>query len=631
MSARRPASLLALLVAPLKLAARLLAGLEWLGRAVLGAIALAVGLMVLVALAVAWHAKPPATPLLPHRFILDLTLDGSISETPPLTPPLALWDEEEEQNHLGSLLEALAAAATDPRVVAVTLDLSRFSGASYAQLAELRDALARCQAAGKPVYAFADRFDQKRYYLASIAREITLDPEGFVLLPGLALEPTYLKAALDRLGVTVYAFRAGRYKSFVEPFTRNAMSEEERSAVTDLLFGLWHQVRDAIAAARHLPPAAVDRYHAAYDERLTAHGGDGAQTALAEKLVDLLAPRDAWEKRVGDATGLDLEHDRVSWHRYLAAHQAKRLLHPKGGEIRVIVVDGTIVERDDGSPTAAASDRLVEALNDARDDAAVRAVVLRIASPGGSAFAAEEIRRAVAAVRSAGKPVVASFAGVAASGGYWIATAADAITARPETLTGSIGVFALIPNAARLLEKLDLTTDGVRTGPFAAPLDPRQPLPEAVTRALDASVSHTYRRFLTLVSEGRKIPASELPPIAEGRVWLGSAAVKLGLVDELGGLERALALARERAGAPDAEVRWATEPPTVREWLRRLLFTLQSKVSAVGLTPSLMGTSVDTLLLPPSLTPLVATLARELTAPTATLPPLWAHCLCTPP
>ncbi|HNQ49569.1 MAG TPA: signal peptide peptidase SppA [Hydrogenophilus thermoluteolus] len=605
----------ALLLWPIRLIARLLAVLEWIGRAVLGAVALGVGVAVVVALLFAWHAAP----VLPSRFVLALTLDAPLTETPSLETPLPLWDDP-QPIHLGTLLTTLDNAAEDPRVAAVALDLSRFPGASYAQLSELRDALGRLRQAGKPVFAFADRYDQKSYFLASVADTVTLDPEGFVLLPGLALEPTYFKAALDRVGITVYAFRAGRYKSFVEPFTRTLMSESEKSAATDLMLGLWGQIRDAIAAARKRPVEAIERYHAAFDEILAAHDGDGAAAAKAQGLVDALTPFAEWQTKLLESVALaDRDHDFISWQRYHAAHEAKRLLANGNGEIRVITLEGTITETDDGNDATASSDRLVAELEAARDDDTVRAVVLRIDSPGGSAFAAEQIRRAVRAVRDAGKPVIASFAGVAASGGYWVASAADAIVARPETLTGSIGVFALIPNAAPLMEKLDLTTDGVRTSPFAAPLDPRRPLPDAVRRALDASVGHTYRRFLAVVSEGRGIPQAELEPVAEGRVWLGTAAAKLGLVDRLGGLETAIALARERANAPDAEVHWPTSSLAPREVVRRLIFG--SETSA--LAPPLAWLTAP-------LRPL-APLLRSLTEPTTALPPVWAHCLCVAP
>ncbi|WP_217126132.1 signal peptide peptidase SppA [Hydrogenophilus thiooxidans] len=609
----------ALLFWPIRLIARLLGALEWIGRAVLGAIALGVGFAAVVALLFAWHAAPPAAPTLPSRFVLALTLDAPLTETPPLSAPLPLWDEP-QPIHLGALLTTLDHAAKDPRVAAVALDLRDFPGASYAQLAELRESLARLRQASKPLFAFADRYDQKSYFLASVADTVTLDPEGFVLLPGLALEPTYFKAALDRIGITVHAFRAGRYKSFVEPFTRTSMSESEKSAATDLMLGLWGQIRDAIAAARKRPATAIERYHTAFDEILAAHEGDAAAAAHAQGLVDALTPFGEWQTKLLESVALtDRDRDVLPWQRYHAALEAKHLLPNRTGEIRVITLEGVITETDDGNDATASSEQLVDELEAARDDDAVRAVVLRIHSPGGSAFAAEQIRRAAQAVRDAGKPVIASFAGVAASGGYWVASTADAIVARPETLTGSIGVFALIPNAAPLMEKLELTTDGVRTGPFAAPLDPRRPLPDAVRRALDASVGHTYRRFLAVVGEGRGIPQAELEPVAEGRVWLGAAAAKLGLVDRLGGLETAIALARERANAPDAVVRWPTPPLSPREVVRRLIFGSET----FALAPPLASLTA-------SLRPL-APLLRPLTAPGATLPPVWAHCLCAAP
>lgn len=638
----------ALFLLPLRLVAALVRLLERLGLAVLGAFAFAAGLIAVLALLFAWHVSPATPTVLPERFVLEVAPKGALTESPPFAPlPL-----ETAPPHFGTLVEALTAAIDDPRVVGVALDLTEFGSASYAQIDELRGVLARLRATGKPVWAFAEQFDQKRYLLASAASEITLDPAGHLLLTGLAIEPTYLKAALERLGITIYAFRAGRYKSFVEPFTRTAMSEEERVAMGDLVQGLWQQITWAIAEARQLPREAIERYHRHFDERLAAHAGDPAATALAERLVDRLEPRTAWRKRLEAMAQLtDSPRAFVAWERYAVerpdAISLPALTHR--GTIRVIALTGALTdaeEEEEGTGVAAA----IEALTSAQKEPSVRAVVLRIDSPGGSAFAAERLRRAVAEVRAAGKPVIASLAGVAASGGYWVAAASDAVVAAPQTVTGSIGVFALIPNAAGLLRDWSLTTDGVRTGPFAAPLDPRQPLPEPVARALQLSVEHTYRRFLQVVREGRKLPEAEVQPVAEGRVWLGSAAVKLGLVDRLGGVMSAVALARERANAPEAAIEWHTPTPSPRQLVRRLLLALgipageelKFAAAAAGLSQTPEAAAHRRL----EVAALVH-LARVEPASAARLPPLypflffasqrasswatWAHCLCTAP
>jgi protease-4 len=612
--------LVALLTLPLRLIALLFRLLERLGLAFLGALALALGVVAVAALLFLWRHAPTAPAPLPAHFVLDVALRGEVEEAP---SPFPFADDAIP---FGTLVETLAAAADDPRVVGVAIDLTKLGSISYAQIGELRAQIARLRAHGKPVWAYAEHFDQKRYLLASAATEITLDPEGYLLLPGLALEPTYLKAALDRLGVTFYAVRAGRYKSFVEPFTRTGMSADERVAVTDLLLGLWQQITLAIASDRSLPREAVEGYHARFDERLARHGGDPAATALAERLVDRLDPHRRWRERLREVAQLgDGARAFISWRDYAVRRHASAVLATGAATIRVIALTGTIIETDDEAPPGSAS-AAIAALQEARDDKRVRAVVLRIDSPGGNAFTAEQVRRAVADLRAAGKPVIASLGGVAASGGYWVASASDAIVAQPETVTGSIGVFALIPNAAGLLQNWSLTTEGVRTGPFAAPLDPRQPLPEPVVRALQASVDHTYRRFLHVVSEGRKLPEAEVAAVAEGRVWLGSAAVKLGLVDRLGGLTEAITLARQAANAPEAAIEWHTPLLTPRTLLRRLLL-------ATGLARSISltlpgGFAQSTALLPPSIAEWLA--AVPLTSHSFPLVS-WAHCLCSAP
>ncbi|MCX7946263.1 MAG: signal peptide peptidase SppA [Hydrogenophilus sp.] len=617
-----------LLLLPLRLLASLLRLLEMAGRLVVGLIALLIALLTLALLFTDWHRAPAPHPL-PERFLLHLALEGPITERP-AEDPLDLLFGDPHQQSLAHLLETLETARTDPRVIGVALDLSRLGSATLAQLDELRGQLTQLRAAGKSVHAYADAYTQKSYFLASIADEIVLDPDGHLLLPGLAFYPTYLKAALDALGIEVHAFRAGRHKSFIEPFTRTEMSADERANLEDLLHAIWQRLRDAIAAARRIPPAEIERYHTQFDALLAAADGDPAQTALNARLVDRLESQSAWEARLLAAHHLSGRREAlVPWHRYRLTTRALDSLRRRSGEIRVIPIDGAIVEEEDSEEAVAAAVSLVEHLTAAAEDPHVRAVVLRIASPGGSAFAAETIRRTVEHLQQSGKPVIASLAGVAASGGYWLAAPADLIVATPYTLTGSIGVFALLPNLSGLLEKLHLSTDGVATGPFAAALDPRLPLSERVADALQRSVDHTYRRFLTVVADGRKLPLQEVAAVAEGRVWLGETAQKLGLIDRLGGLNDAIALARERANAPDAAVTWPAPSPNPAKLLRRLL---------VHHSPLPAGSIVSSSVLPPSLLLLLTAqeaadslpLLRRLFTDPPTLDPL-AHCLCTPP
>lgn len=588
---------------------------ELLGR-------LAIGLVVLAFLAAFFLSQWEPALKLPPRFVLTLALDGDLVEQPPLPEglrSLRSLEESEGPIVLRDALDALDRARTDDRVLAVALDLSRLGRASLAQIEELRAAITRLRQAGKPVHAYGDVLPQKAYYLAAAAQEVTLDPEGMVLLPGVAVTQNYFRDAFDRLGVRVHAFRVGKHKSFVEPFTRNDMSPEEREVTQDLIGGIWQRLLDDLARDRSLAPAVLRRYSERYDEVLAAHEGDSAKAAQAERLVDQLQGYEDWHDglleqygREGDPAG------DVAFDDYLRA-TTPPLPSATTPVVAILPIQGTLV---DGPPRDgfASADSIVDRLDDAADDDSVKAVVLRLDTPGGSAFAAERIRRAVLRVKEAGKPVIVSMSGTAASGGYWIASAADEIFADRFTLTGSIGVFALFPEVSGLLDKLSVNTDGVTTGPFANGLDPRVPLTEPVARAIQAGISHGYRRFLAVVAEGRKLPETEIEPIAQGRIWTGETAQKLGLVDTLGGIDSALERARERAKLPQAPARWLLPPLSARDVLMKLLFEgrsdeFETRLQSLGLLPPGVSLTEPRRLL------------RAFDDPRG----LYAHCLCAAP
>lgn len=468
-------------------------------------------------------------------------------------------------------IEAIDAAAKDPRITALTLETDDLLGGGLGRLTELRDALLRFRATGKPVYAWGSRYTQSQYYLASAANETYLAPDGALLLPGLARNATYYKNALDTIGVKVNVFRVGEYKSFSEPFTRTGMSDEDRTASLDLITGLWQQMRTAIAQTRKLSDDALTDYANHYPDHLQRTQGDAALAAKNAKLIDGLLTPDQWRAHIQQRVGADPE-DKDRYHSITPNAYLARTHTPKENAptIAVLTVQGTIIDGDSQAGTTG-GDTLAQQIRDARNDDTVRALLIRIDSPGGSAYASELIRRELQLTRNAGKPVVASMSATAASGGYWIASGADEIWAQPGTITGSIGIFALLPEFADTANRLGITTDGVATGPLADQPDPLRPLPPQAAQSLQLLLDHGYRRFLQTVAESRKMTLQEVDQLARGRVWTGEAAHKLGLVDHLGTLPQALQAAADRAGiAGTPRIQWHTPDPSLGEQLLAL-------------------------------------------------------------
>ena len=566
-------------------------------------------------------------PEVPAGSALVLRPVGTIVEQAELEPPLALLragGAPAGQIRLADLTKAVRSARDDERITALVIETDELVGGGLSKLAELRAAIAHFKTSGKPVLARGERFTQSQYYLASVADEVHLSPDGFVLLRGLARYGTYFKDALDKLGVKVHVFRVGEYKSFSEPFTRNDMSDEDRESTRDLLDGLWGIMRDDIAASRKLTPETVDAQVNGIRAALAASGGDAAQAALKSGLVDRFSTRDEWRARLIEATGKSAEGNEartIEFDHYLAVVGQG----DEGGSdnIAVIVAQGTIV--DGMEPTGVvAGDTFARLIREARENASVKAVVLRIDSPGGSAWASELIRRELELTRQAGKPVIASMSSVAASGGYWIAAGADEIWAAPATVTGSIGIFGLFPEFAEPLRRLGIGVDGVATAPLAGALDPRRPLDEDAAAAMQLSIEHGYRRFLDVVAKARNMSTDEVDAVARGRVWTGQAASGLGLVDKLGGLDDAIAAAAARAKLADYELVW---PAAVDSFEQRMLRRLLSVGEDLGLDLATGGLATGPL----------AGLVGEVQRSTAELlrwndpRHLYLHCLCETP
>lgn len=445
-------------------------------------------------------------------------------------------DAKPTQTSLREVVEAIDAATTDPRIPYLVVKPDEMEGAGLPQLEEIAVALRKFKAAGKPVYAYGDSFDQKQYYLAAQADEISLDPFGSVLLEGFSVYTNYFKDALDKLGVEVNIFRVGEFKSAVEPYERNDMSPEARTANQAWLGDLWKEYGKNVGEARKLTPDAADRYITGLSAGLEKHRGDIAAYALDAKLVTRVETQAEFRKRMIEKVGEDSDHGsfrQIDTGSYLAAVKAEKAAQLASKQIAVVVVQGEIVDGE-GDEGTAGGDTVSELLEKARRDDKVKAVLLRVNSPGGSVFASEKIRRGVLALQADGKPVVASMSTLAASGGYWVSMDANKIFAEPTTITGSIGIFGMIPTFAEPLNKIGVHTDGVGTTPLAGALRIDRPLGPEIKTLFQLQIEKGYRNFIEGVAKGRKIPVEQVNSIARGRVWSGKAAKELGLVDELG-------------------------------------------------------------------------------------------------
>jgi protease-4 len=507
----------------------------------------------------------------PEGAALVLRPSGALVEQERLESPLELISRRSSlasQSSLRTLVEAVSLARNDPRIAGLVIETDDLGGGGIAKLAELREAIDAFRESGKPVLARGERFTEGQYFLASVADEVHLSPDGFVLLRGLARYQSYVGNALERLGVKLHVFRVGEYKSMAEMFSRNDMSDEDRDNTRDLLAGLWSHVMDAIATSRDIDPDALERHVGGFDRAIRAVDGNMAMAAVEAGLITHLSTRDQWRDELATRFGPG-ERERgfraIGPARYLEAVPQPA---DTQGKVAVLVAQGAIMDGR-AAPGGVAGDAFARLIRDAREDPQVRALVVRIDSPGGSAWASELIRRELELTRRVGKPVVASMSSTAASGGYWIAAGADEIHAHPMSLTGSIGIFAMFPDLSEPMERLGITVDGVATGPFAGVPDPRRPLSDEAKAAMQSAIEHGYDRFIETVAYARGMSEAEVDLVARGRVYTGEAAHKLGLVDQLGGLDGAIDAAAQRAGLERYEVIWPETQLSPRDRLLR--------------------------------------------------------------
>ncbi|HRN61184.1 MAG TPA: signal peptide peptidase SppA [Luteimonas sp.] len=466
-----------------------------------------------------------------------------------------------EEVQLRDVLKVLASAKDDDRIERVLLRVDRMDFTGFAAIREIGVAIQELRESGKQVVAFGERFSQGQYLLAAQADEIYLDPQGEVMLLGLTgYRQFYREGLQDKLGIDIHLFKVGEYKSAAEPFIRDDASPESKEADLYWRGDVWQRYLADVARLRKTTPEALAASIDALPEGVAAVGGDTAQLALDQKLIDGLKTQEEVENLLVERGEADEDADggfrQVAFFDYLRHAEGPPTAADPRPQVAVIVAEGNIVEGRQ-PPGTIGGESTAALLREARDDEDVKAVVLRVNSGGGSAFASEIIRREMVALKQAEKPVVVSFGDVAASGGYWISMDADRIYADPSTITGSIGIFGLVPTFPRTLEKIGVHTDGVATTRMAGAFDLSRPLAPEAGQVIQAYIDKGYRDFISRVAQGRKRTPEQVDEVARGRVWTGEQAKARGLVDEFGGLPAAIADAAARAKLGDADA-WRT-------------------------------------------------------------------------
>ncbi len=500
---------------------------------------------------------------------LLLDLNGVIVEepaAPTFEDFLAGNSDSPREYRLRDVVHAIDATVEDDRVKAIVLDLSSFAGGGQTSLTDVGEALGRAKKAGKPIYAFASFYSDDSYQLAAHSTEIWMDPMGGIIFAGPGGNRLFYKGLIDRLGVTAHIYRVGTYKSAVEPYMRADQSPAAREASAALYSVLWDSWLAEVKKSR--PQAMAKPFADDPAAFITAAGGDYASVAMKQKLVDKLGDKTAFDRFVAEQVGTDEKpspdsFQSIDYDDFVAAHPVDR----KGSAIGVITVAGEIVGGKTG-PGMAASGRIAELIYTALDENEIKALVVRVDSPGGSAFASEEIRLALLEAKEKKLPIVVSMGDVAASGGYWVATAGDRIFAEPDTITGSIGVFAVLPSFEKALAKWGVTADGVQTTPLSGEPNFVGGFSEDLNAILQAGVENSYGDFVKLVAAARDKTPAQVDTIGQGRVWDGGTARQLGLIDGFGGMKDALAEAAKRAGLAEGDYHPQYLDPQARfSWL----------------------------------------------------------------
>lgn len=521
-------------------------------------------LLVLVGVGIWLQMKD--TPAEPSRGALLMDISGVVVDKPSVSNKLGVIgrqlfgasSDRLQENSLFDIVDAIRQAKDDRNITGIVLDLRDFAGADQPSMQYIGKALREFRDSGKPVIATGDSYSQGQYYLASFANKIWLSPQGTVDLHGFATNGLYYKSLLDKLKVTTHVFRVGTYKSAVEPFIRDDMSPEARDADSRWIGELWQNYLATIAANRQIQPNQVFPGAAALLAGLQQNGGDTAKYALDNKLVDALGSSAEVEKSLTKQFGWskkDKNYSAISFYDYQLNKRSEQ-----GDAIAVVFANGAIMDGEE-TPGNVGGDTTASQIREARLDPKVKAIVLRVNSPGGSVSASEVIREELAAAKAAGKPVVVSMGGMAASGGYWISTPANYIMANPSTLTGSIGIFGVINTVEESLSSIGVHTDGVATSALAD-VSVTKALPQEVQQLMQLTIENGYQRFINLVAQSRNKTPEQINSIAQGHVWTGQDAKANGLVDSLGDFDDALHKAAELAKLKQWHADFYQDEPT---------------------------------------------------------------------
>jgi protease-4 len=512
--------------------------------------------------------------------VLKLSIAGDVVEQPTQRDPfggyggrLFGFQGEPRETVLQDILDGIAQAENDPKISAILLDLKNMGRIGLNQMESIGQALSDFKRSNKPVISAGDYFSQNQYYLASHADSLFLNPMGGIDLHGFGLYRFYFKEALEKLKIDFHVFQVGSYKSALEPITRNSMSAEDRSQTRAWLSALWDNYTADVAEQRSLKPEDINNYINSIPANLEKAGGDTAKLALSYGLVDELKTRQEVRAYLSQFAGLSNGNDLnlVSLNNYLSrSTPSLNIAGEHEDQVGLIVAQGTIVTGE-SRPGTIGAETISALLRRAGENDRIKAVVLRVDSGGGSAFASELIRQEILALKEKGKPLFVSMGTFAASGGYWIAADADEIWASPNTLTGSIGIFMALPTFDTVLKQGGIHRDGVGTTNLAAGLDLSKPLSEELHEAIELSLQNGYDRFISLVAEGRDMERAEVEALAQGRVYAGEMAKEIGLVDELGSLDQTIEAAAVRTGISDYSVNTLVPPLS---WWDRLLFQI---------------------------------------------------------
>jgi protease-4 len=501
-----------------------------------------VSTFVFIGIVASVSSRPAYTP--PANTVLKLSLNGSLADNAEDNPFAMLMGEIATSLSLKDMLKSIRVAKNDPNIKGIYIESGAFSSGT-ANIDAVRRALLDFKESGKFVVAYSDNYMQGGYYLCSVADKVFLNPQGVVELMGFASQTTFFKGILKKVGIEILIFKVGTYKSYVEPFLLDKLSDENREQLTSYMGGIWGNICQGIAEARNISVADVNRFA---DEGLSI---SAATNAVTYGLVDELNYKidvEAYVKELAGQTGDKLKTAGVD-----KLRNVKEATKKKSNKIAILYAEGVIKQEIESSPydnEAVITEKMTTELNKLYKDDDVKAVVFRVNSRGGSAFVSEQIWREVVRMKDA-KPIVVSMGNVAASGGYYISCAASRIVAEKNTLTGSIGIYGMLPNATGLYKMLDVTTDVVKTNHFGDVGDPSRPMRDDEKALIQSQIELGYDIFLTRCAEGRGMTKEAIDQIGQGRVWTGEQALERGLVDELGGLERAIEVAAELSGVTE--------------------------------------------------------------------------------